>query len=106
VTLVRFHEAPEEEVSTELGYLELRQRGLGRRFLTEVRHAVALVAQFPMSGEEIQPGVRRRALRKFRYSLMYALEPEGVLILAVAQHSRRPQYWTDRIQGRDRRASA
>jgi toxin ParE1/3/4 len=97
--LVRFHEAAEEELSTELGYLELRRKGLGRHFLNEVRHAVGLVAQFPESAEEIQAGIRRRVLRKFRYSLMYALEPECVLILAVAHHSRRPEYWSDRHAG-------
>ena len=99
MTAVRFHEGAEQEIFTELGYLELRRKGLGRQFVREVRHAAGLIAQFPKSGEEIQPGIRRRLLRKFRYSLMYALEPEGVLILAVAHHSRRPGYWSERLGG-------
>ena len=98
---VRFHEAADEEVLAELGYLEMRQRGLGRRFLAEVRHAVGVIEQFPESGEEIRAGVRRRMLRRFRYSLIYALEPECALVVAVAHYSRRPDYWTDRLSAGD-----
>jgi len=37
VTPVRYHEAAEEELLHEIGYLELRAEGLGRRFFAEVR---------------------------------------------------------------------
>jgi plasmid stabilization system protein ParE len=98
VTEVRYHEAAHEELLGELGYLELRKRGLGRRFLGEVRRAEALIAQFPLAGEEIVPGIRKRPLRKFRYSLFYALDENGnVLILAVAHQSRQPGYWIGRM---------
>jgi hypothetical protein len=32
VTLIRYHEAAEAELLEEIGYLELRAKGLGRRF--------------------------------------------------------------------------
>ncbi len=96
MTPVRYHEAAEEELLHEIGYLELRADGLGRRFLAEVRRAEKLISQFPDSAEEIRQGVRRRLLRKFRYSLIYSIEKDGLLILAVAHHSRRPSYWIGR----------
>ena len=80
----------------EIGYLELRSRGLGRRFFAEVRRAESLIAQFPGSAAEILPGIRKCVLRKFRYSLIYTVESNGLLILAVAHHSRRPGYWVRR----------
>lgn len=32
---VKYHEAAEEELLREIGYLELRAKGLGRRFFAE-----------------------------------------------------------------------
>jgi len=97
VTPLRYHEAAEDELLNEIGYLELRAKGLGRRFFAEVRRAESLIAQFPEAGEEIRPGIRKRMLRKFRYSLIYSIEKDGLLILAVAHHSRRPDYWVGRV---------
>jgi hypothetical protein len=39
VTPVKYHEAAEEELLHEIGYLELRANGLGRRFFAEVQRA-------------------------------------------------------------------
>jgi plasmid stabilization system protein ParE len=66
VTPVRYHEAAEEELLREIGYLELRAEGLGRRFFAEVRRAEKLISQFPDSAGEIRPGIRRCIARKFR----------------------------------------
>jgi hypothetical protein len=63
VTPVRYHEAAEEELLNEIGYLELQARRLGRRFFAEVRRAERLIAEFPESAEEIRPGIRKRLLR-------------------------------------------
>ena len=93
--VVKYHEAAEDELLTEVGYLELRASGLGRRFLAEVGRAEDLIAQFPESAPEILPGIRKRVLRKFPYSLIW-IERDELLILAVALPSRRPGYWAGR----------
>jgi len=93
-----YHEAAEEELLSEIGYLEVRAPGLGRRFFGEVRRAETLISQFPELATEILPGIRKRVLRKFRYSLIYTIEKHRVLILAVAHHSRRPAYWIGRAR--------
>lgn len=100
MTPVNYHEAAESELLNEIGYLEQRGRGLGRRFFAEISRAERLIAQFPESAQEIQPGIRKYVLQKFRYSLIYAIEEDGVLILAVAHHSRRPGYWVGRSSAR------
>ncbi len=93
---VRYHQAAEDELLSEVGYLELRAAGLGRRFFAEVRRAEGVIAQFPQSGREVLPGIRKWVLRKFPFSLLYSLEEQGLLILAVAHHRRRPGYWVSR----------
>lgn len=99
---IKYHEAAENELLTEIGYLELRAKGLGRRFYSEIRRVEHLIGQFPELGKEIRPGIRKRMLRKFRYSLVYSREKEGLLILAVAHHSRRPEYWVGRFGNADK----
>jgi len=97
VTPVEYHEAAEEELLNEIAYLELRATGLGRRLFGDVLRAENLISQFPELAAEILPGIRTRVLRKFRYSLIYTIEKDRVLILAVAHHSRRPAYWIGRV---------
>lgn len=36
-------------------------------------------------------------MRKFRHYLIYAIEKDGLIILAVAHHSRRAGYWIGRV---------
>ena len=67
MTPIKHHEGTEAEFLNEIGYLELRAKGLGRRFFVEVRRAESLIIQFPESAEEIRPGIRKRLLRQFRY---------------------------------------
>lgn len=91
---LRYHEAAEEELLNETGYLELQAEGLGRRFFVEIRRTEVRIAQFPQSAPEIRPGIRKTILRTFQYSLIYSIEPEGILVLSVAHHRRRPDYWS------------
>ena len=49
-------------------------RGVATGFLAEVGRAEDLIAQFPESAPEILPGIRKRVLRKFPYSLIYTIE--------------------------------
>ncbi len=97
MTTVRYHQAAEDELLNGIAYLEIRARGLGRRFFSEVQRAESLIAQFPEASREILPGIRKRPLRKFPYSLIYSNEQGGPLILAVAHHRRRPYYWVPRL---------
>jgi hypothetical protein len=60
-----------------------------------------LIGERPLAWTEIDPGVRRAVLRRFPYSLIYAVEPDEVLILAVSHH-RRPRTpkswrWSSRV---------
>ena len=95
---VRYIEVAEAEFLAEIAYLEDARLGLGRRFYDEVKRVESFIAEFPEAAEEIRPGIRKRLLRSFRYSLIYSIEPEEILSIAVAHASRRPGYWADRLQ--------
>ena len=72
--------------------------GLGTEFLTELEEAQAGVLAFPESGSPEEFSTRSRTLHRFPYSIIYRMTPEGVLVVAVAHHSRRPDYWHERLE--------
>jgi toxin ParE1/3/4 len=96
VSPVKYHEAAEEELLNEIAYWELRAPGLGRRFYREVQRAENRIAKFPESGRQMSPDLRQLPLRAFPFSLIYSIEKDGLVILAVAHQRRRPGYWLRR----------
>jgi plasmid stabilization system protein ParE len=98
VRAVRYHDAAEQELFTEITYLEGRAPNLGRRFLDEVLRAEKFIAEFPEGSQEVAPGIRKHPIRKFPYSLIYSVENDEIVIWAVAHGSRRPGYWITRLQ--------
>ena len=62
---------------------------------TVVRTAEQLREQ-PEIGLRIDHNAHRILVDDYPYSLIYRFEPSGVIIFAVAHHSRRPGYWVGR----------
>jgi plasmid stabilization system protein ParE len=77
-------------------FYEAASRGLGLEFLIDVQRAIDAVRERPKVGRPISPNLRQWRLRRFPYSLIYAEEPDAILIIAVAHQRRRPRYWRDR----------
>ena len=93
---VSFHELAELELNDATVFFEIEREGLGVRFSSAVEAAVAHIREHPEASPVIIRGVRRKVLRRFPYSIMYAIKPERIRILAVANQRRRPFYWRDR----------
>jgi plasmid stabilization system protein ParE len=93
----------DEEFREAVRYYENEAPGVGLRFVAEVRRGVTFIAENPYAATAVGIGIRRKVLNHFPYSLLYAVESELILIVAVAHQKRRPRYWRGRIKGlRDR----
>ena len=88
----------EEEMNESAQFYERRSEGLGEDFLDEVQHTVDSLLAFPQSGPVVSENLRRRILRRFPFGLLYAIEAERIVIVAVAHLKRRPGYWKDRVE--------
>ena len=66
-------------------------------FADELDVAAAAIGQAPETWPPYDHGTRRFLLRRFPYFLVYRVEPERVVIVAVAHAHRRPGYWKDRV---------
>jgi toxin ParE1/3/4 len=95
---VEFHPAASDEVGDSAAHYEGMIDGLGSRFIEEVERASELLERYPEIGQQIDFDIRQFVLADFPHSLIYALEPELVWVLAVAHHKRRPGYWKSRVE--------
>ena len=85
-----------QELEDTVRFYELEYAGLGCRFKEEVRKAVLRVAEYPKAWSLERGVVRKCLLHKFPYKLMYSVEEDHILIIAVAHQHRKPDYWVGR----------
>lgn len=96
----RFHRAAREEVRAATLWYRERSADAARDFAAAVRCAIEGMRVHPDAWPawRSQAEVRHRVLRRFPFSIVYVLERDVVIVLAVAHHRRRPGYWLDRLR--------
>ena len=95
VRKVTLHPAADAELVEAVRYYEEEEEGLGERFEAEVMRCVRLIQRAPEAAPVVRPmGLRRKVLQRFPYSLIYAVEPDRIRIVAIAHQRRRPDYWS------------
>ncbi|MBI3014373.1 MAG: type II toxin-antitoxin system RelE/ParE family toxin [Candidatus Tectomicrobia bacterium] len=95
----------EEEFREAARYYENEAPGVGVAFVAEVRRAITSIIENPYAAPAVGSGIRRKVLSHFPYNVLYAVEPELIVIVALAHQRRRPRYWQTRIrQLRERRS--
>lgn len=96
---VRFLEEAQQEFLEQVVYYEEREKGLGERFRQAVEAATALAATHPKLGSPWKLGTRRVFAKGFKFSVVYRIEPDELVVFAVAHFRRRPTYWRQRSDG-------
>lgn len=95
---VRFVAPARREFLEGVRFYEAEEAGLGARFAAAVEAAAARVVAFPSSGSPASESTRRVIVASFPFSVVYREEEGGILIFALAHHSRRPGYWKERLR--------
>jgi plasmid stabilization system protein ParE len=98
VNPIVFHPKAVAEVTEAVTFYEGRSPGLGQSLLEEVERALEQVAAAPEAYPLIEKRTRRMPLWRFPYSLIYAVYPDRVRIVAFAHQKRRPSYWQGRLK--------
>jgi len=78
-------------------FYELEEPGLGRRFKREVRRAIQRIRAYPQSGPIERGDVRKCLVHTFPYKILYSIQEQEILVLAIAHQHRKPDYWIDRL---------
>ena len=93
---VRFLDEALSEFLEQILYYEERQKGLGDRFRIAVEAATTLAATHPKLGSPWKLKTRRVFAKGFMFSVVYQVEPDELVVFAVAHFRRRPTYWRRR----------
>ena len=82
-------------------------RGTNRKYRSlvfaspdEVERVVRLLLEHPELGSRLDDELRHFVLRRFPFSVVYAVVSDVVYVVAVAHGSREPDYWRPRVQDR------
>ncbi len=87
-----------DELHDATGFYDNEHPETAARFIEEVDRVFELLSAHPHLGTPTRRNARRYALGRFPYKLIYRVEPERVVIVAVAHDRRRPWYWLKRIK--------
>lgn len=93
---MRYLPRARDDVLAAVEFYEAEAPGLGADFLAMLRHAIDVVSSTPEIGSRYAAGTRRIILQRFPFSLIYEITPDQLLVVAVAHHRRRPDYWQQR----------
>lgn len=94
----RFIFPADEELNEAVNYYNYQLPGLGHQFYQEVNQAIDRIVKFPDAWTKVGKYSRRYILRRFPYALYYSKENSDIIILAVANLHRDPEYYRDRIR--------
>ncbi len=93
-----FHPEAAAEFEEAVRFYQERGRTLGDRFAAEVQTAVRRIVETPERWLVMEEDVRRCLVRVFPYRVLYTIERDYILIIAVAHSRREPGYWKHRLQ--------
>jgi hypothetical protein len=90
---IRFAAKARGELFRIASQYDRKQLGLGDRFLDEVAITLRFIANYPEARQDLAGGVRLWPVNRFPYGILYVVEPETTLVLAVGHLRRGPRYW-------------
>ena len=94
---INFLEIAQIELDDAIEYYNYEVPGLGDAFLTEVLNALDRIGEFPEAWHLCSKQARRCQTRRFPYGIIYQIREHEILVVAIANLHRKPDYWKDRI---------
>jgi plasmid stabilization system protein ParE len=95
-----FHPAALTEYGEAVEFYAQRRVELAQAFINAVEDAIFRIVESPSRWAVIDEDIRRCLTRKFPYGILYTIEDDYILIVAVMHCSREPGYWKKRITQR------
>lgn len=94
---IRLHPAARQEIRRAFDwYRQEASSRIAAGFLDDFEQTLALLKSYPEIGEPGCSHTRRLVFQRYPYAVVYRLKGETLEIVAVAHHSRQPEYWAGR----------
>ena len=91
-----FHPEALAEYSDAVEYYAGQKVEIAQAFINAIEDTILRVREYPNRYATIDEDIRRCMTRKFPYAVLYTIEPDFILILAVMHCSREVGYWKSR----------
>lgn len=88
----------EKEFLEETEYYSQARTGLGVRFQNAVEAALSRAQNHPHSGAPTDHHTRAIGVKGFPFRIIYRIDQQQLLVVAIAHHRRKPAYWLGRIK--------
>lgn len=94
---IRLHPAARREIRRAFEwYLQEAGQRVAAGFLDDFEQTLSLLKNHPEIGEPGGSHTRRLVFQRYPYTVVYGLKGETLEIVAIAHHSRQPEYWAGR----------
>ncbi len=93
-----FHPEALEEFVNAARFYGLGHEETGLRFISSVEETIDRILDAPLRWRLFEEDVRRCLTRVFPYAVLYSIEVDYILIIAVMHCHREPGYWHHRIE--------
>jgi len=91
-----FHPDAEAELNALVDYYEECKTDLGLEFVHEVYKTIQRIIEFPNAWQKLDGDIRRCLTNRFPFGVIYYQKDNQIIILAVMQLQRKPNYWKSR----------
>lgn len=91
-----FHSEALAEYAEVVHYYAEQRAEVAQAFINTIEDAIYQIREFPTRWAVLDEDVRRCLTQKFPYGILYTIEQDYILILAVMHCSRKPGYWRNR----------
>jgi hypothetical protein len=91
-----FHPEAVRELSQVVDYYNDCQPSLGLDFLREVYISIQNILAYPQAWTPLSKNTRRCLVNRFPFGVIYQITKNSVLIIAIMQLNRKPDYWQER----------
>jgi plasmid stabilization system protein ParE len=92
-----FHPKAEDEFNNSIDYYEDCQQNLGLEFASEVYKVIQRIIDFPNSCQILSNKSRRCIINRFPFGVIYYQKDNHIIILAIMQLNKQPDYWKNRL---------
>lgn len=93
-----FHPEALSEFRESAVFYESQQFGLGARFIAAVQSSIDRIIVAPLSCRVMEEEVRRCLTKVFPYAVLYTVESDCIVIVAVMHCYREPGCWHHRTR--------
>jgi toxin ParE2 len=94
----RFLLPARRDLKEAVRYYNAQRISLGEEFRDEAWETVRRIQEFPLAWYELGGAIRRCQMQRFPYGIIYEPSEVEIVLIAVANLHREPEYWLARVQ--------